>query len=287
MRADYGSCSLVDQLPMRAASATDAVKGDDNGVDEDDDDYAGGKNGAAHVPDGVANDEEASIIDEYFRLHHVVATASGFGDVTVPRAYNPDDAAAAHWPDQSAIAAAASGSAVTSLSRPFEDLRNRKYLYDFVPTADVVHFGAFATSGVEARPPPPCYPTKREDVVVDGSEVAVRQPDSAYAARVNKFYAGSCPSPDAYFAQYGAGAFPVIIDQSQYGGGGSGVLSNAAAAAARQQYYLSADEFATGSGNSCAAGYLSVDVGGLGPSVLRPLGLQCSTAAWPAAAFRQ
>jgi len=123
---------------------------------------------------------------------------------------------------------------------------------------------------MEVRPPP-CYPTKRED----------KLDETGSTSRANKMYTGSYSTADAYIAPYGAGAFPVIIDQGQYGGGGGlatgGVLNDG-----RQQYYLSANGTTTGNGSSCA-GYLSVDVGGFGPTMLRPLGFQSSTPAWPTA----
>jgi len=154
-------------------------------------------------------------------------------------------------------------------------MRNRKY-YDYVPQADFADLGAYGTSGVDVRPPPPSYPTTKREGGVDE--------ETGNIPRLNKLYTGSYSSAaDAYFAQYGSGAFPVLIDRGQYGGSvatGGGVLSDV-----RQHCYLSAT--GTGTGNSCAAGYLSVDVGGFGSTMLRPFDFQSSAAAaWPAA-FRQ
>lgn len=267
---DYSGCLLADQLPYRATAAADmnAVKVDNANVDDDEADYQNDENGVPVDGHSVTNADEASIIDEYFGLHDITTT-SGSGDVIgseIPRAYDAEDA---HWLSQSTTAPI-SASAVTSQPRLFasgEDVRNRKY-YDFVPSADFVDLGPYITSGMEARPPP-CYPTKRED----------KLDETGNTSRANKLYTGSYSTADAYIAQYGAGAFPVIIDQGQYG---SGLATGSVLNDGRQQYYLSANGTPTGNGSSCA-GYLSVDVGGFGPTMLRSLGYQSSTTAWPAA----
>ena len=272
---DYSVCSMADEMTLRAASVSDAKV-----VVHDGEDYQNGENGLPDDAHNVTNADEASIIDEYFGLHHVTTT-SGSSDVIVseiPRAYDADDG---HWLDQSTNTPN-SGCAVTSQSRLFtsgEDIPNRKY-YDFVPPPDFADLGAYGTSGTEVRPPP-CYPTKREDKVDE--DVLVRPPESGNISRINKLYTGSYSAADAYFSQYGTGAFPVLFDQGQYAGGvvATGGVRNDA----RQPYYLSANGATTGNGNSCA-GYLSVDVGGFGSTMLRPLGFQSSTAVWPAA-FRQ
>lgn len=272
---DYTVCSVADQMAWRAAAGPDVKASVDDAV-HDDVDYHNGEN---DIPGDGHDAEEASMIDEYLRMHDITTT-SGSNDVIVPeipRAYDADDA---HWLNQPTTTD--SGSAVTSQSRLFasgEDVRNRKY-YDYVPPADFSDIGVYRPSGVEIRPPP-CYPTKREDIIKEEG-IHARSTGSGNNSRLNKLSTGSYSSTDAYFPQYGAGAFPVLIDQGQYGGGiaTSGVLSDA-----RQQYYLSANGATTGNGSSCA-GYLSVDVGGFGPSMLRPLGFQSATAAWPPT-FRQ
>jgi len=276
---DRGSCSVTDQLSLRAAAVPDVKDAVQVILDADDVDDPSGENGAPDDGRDAANADEASIIDVYFGLRDATTTSAS-GDVIVteiPRAYSAGDA---HWLDQS-TATPSSGSAVTLQSRLFtsgEEVCNRKY-YEFVPPADFADLGAYGTSGVDARPPP-SYPTKREDTVDE--EILIRPSESGNISRHNKLYTGNYSPADAYFAQYGAGAFPVIIDQGQYGGG---VTTGDVLSDVRQQYYLSANGTTTGNGNSCA-GYLSVDVGGFGPAMLRPFDFQSSAAAWPAA-FRQ
>jgi len=279
-----GACPVSDQLAFCAAAVPDVksvVKAADGVIDVDDDaDYPDGDNDVPDDGRDATNGDEASIIDDYFGLHDVTTT-SGADDVIVPeipRAYDADDS---RWLEQS-TATPTSGSAVTSQHLQFtsdQEMRDRKY-YGFVSPADFVDLGGYGTSGFEPRPPP-CYPTKREGNSID-DEVLLRSSETGNIARVNKFYTGSYSAADAYFAQYGTGAFPVLIDHGQYGGGiaTAGVLSDA-----RQQNYIPANATTTGNGSSCA-GYLSVDVGGFGSTMLRPLGFQSSTAAWPAA-FRQ
>ena len=260
---DYSSCSITDQLTLRAAAGPEVnavVK-----VDDDDDCYQNVENGVADDDHNVTNADEASIIDEYFGFHDLTTT-SGSGGVIVPEIPRAYDADAAHWLDQSPTTPS-SGPAVTSQPRLFassEDICARKYYDEF---ADM---GAYRTSAIEVRPPP-SYPTKREDKLDE--EALIRSSECGNLPRLNKLYTGSYSSADAYLAHYGSSAFPLILDQGQYGGGVAtgGVLNDA-----RQQYY------GTGNGNGCA-GYLSVDIGGFGQTMLRPIGLQSSTAAWPPA----
>jgi len=190
----------------------------------------------------------------------------------IPRAYDADDS---RW---LAAQQSTTGSAVTSQQQlQFTSGLDRKY-YDFVPPplTELAELGGYGASGFESRPPPPCYPTKREDGV--NGEILVRAPETDN----RKFYTGSSYSDAAYFAPYGPGAFPVLIDHGQYGGG---VATASVLSDARQPNYIipACNATTTGTGSSCA-GYLSVDVGGFGSTMLRPLGFQSS--AWPAA-FRQ
>ena len=267
--AGYSSCLMTDPLSLRPVAGPDPkdavqivhVDADDPNRDSDILD-----NGHA-----ATNADEASIIDidAYFGLHDVTTT-SGSGDVMIPRA---------HWPEQPTTTPI-SGSAVTQQPRLFasgEEIRNREYYRpNFESQAEFADVGAYGASSVEARPPP-SYP-KRENTIDEDTDSG-----SGNGNIPRKLYTGSYSSADAYFAQYGVGTFPVLIDQGQYGGGvaTSSVLNDVGL---RQQYYLSANGTTTGNGNTCAAGYLSVDVGGFGPTTLRPFEFQST--AWPAA-FRQ
>jgi len=289
---DYNnsSCSMSDQLSSSLhptpASGPDDVKDALHqpvvlDVDTDSSQTTGPTNDTINTINPATADE-ASIIDEYFRrLHDVTATTSGC-----------DVIADAHW------LAGSTTTPTTSQQQPRllftsggdEIARNRKYYESFDGFVDLG--GAYVTSGcTEARPPPPPsyqLPLKREDT--GDEEVVIRassENGGGNASRLDKLYTGSCysatsPPEAAYFAQYGAaGAFPVLIDQGQYGGVATagGVLGDVRGG----QYYLPT----TGNGNSCAAGYLSVDVGGFGPTMLRTVDFQSScTAAWPTA-FRQ
>jgi len=266
---EFGVCSMAEQLALQAPATGQHVgerikpnKDDDEDAEDGVDEYP---NGDCTVPDDN-RDDDASLIDEYFGLHDDVTTTSGSGGGVVPemtRAYD------VQWLDQATTAAP---TVVTSEPRHFvsgEEILNRKY-FDF---ADL---GAYGTTGLEPRSPPPCYPTKLRENADLFSE-------NGNGTRVGTFYAGSSYSAaDAYFAQYGAvGSFPVIIDQSRYGSGG--IATGGVPSDGHQQYYLPTS--GTGSGNSCG-GCLSVDVRGFGATMLRPIGFQASAPTW-SAAYRQ
>jgi len=272
---------MAEQLAYQSAAGPDVssvVKIDDDD-DDDDEDYQEVDNTTS------ANSvEEASIIDEYFGLHDITPTSGSGCDVAVPempRAYDSS------WP-LNQTPASTPPSSMTAQTRLFtsvsdNNICNRKY-YDFAqPQTDFVDLGGAyvttTTSGTEIRPPP-CYPMKRDEKVGASENLLARQPETGNTFQ--KLYTESYS--DAYGAQYGSGAaaIPVIIEPGQYGGGiaTGGVLNDGR----YQQYYLSAGgSSASGNGSSCAAGYLSVDVGGFGPSMFRSLGFQSSTAAWPTA----
>jgi len=265
---EYSSCSMPDPLTFRAVSEADVKSAEDDNDNRNENDDG--------LDNQVPDNDDASIIDDYFRLSDVTTTSGPVvREISRGGGYDADDS---HWlqhqPTTTPTPVAASPP--LAFTSGDEITRNRK-CYDFVQSAaNFVDLGVYGTSGLEPRPPPPCYPTKRDD-----EEVLLHPTETG---RVNKFYTGSYS--DVYFAQYGTGAFPVLINQGQYGGGGGGIATGGVLNDACQQTCHLTNGTTTGNGNSCGAGYLSVDVGGFGSSMLRPLGFQSSTPAWPPA-FRQ